>query len=159
MEARPCVCVARKSTIHDVTLFGGPGITIPGVWLLLWNNALQRTLRSCGYHTVSTLCHSLPPISFFAVPIAFFGNDKWFAARRDALFPIKYLQRSILSLSFFYPLSSTQNPLRLRRQMLLCGSLVSFALAFLSSVSAFTPGFPYGSQKVRGVSLGGWLVL
>ena len=23
----------------------------------------------------------------------------------------------------------------------------------------FTPGFPYGSQPVRGVNLGGWLVL
>lgn len=25
--------------------------------------------------------------------------------------------------------------------------------------AAFTPSFPYGSQKVRGVNLGGWLVL
>ncbi|TFK77419.1 glycoside hydrolase family 5 protein [Pluteus cervinus] len=35
----------------------------------------------------------------------------------------------------------------------LAGSLLS------ATVSAFSPGFPYGSQKVRGVNLGGWLVL
>jgi len=29
----------------------------------------------------------------------------------------------------------------------------------LGTVLAITPGFPYGSQKVRGVNLGGWLVL
>jgi aryl-phospho-beta-D-glucosidase BglC (GH1 family) len=33
------------------------------------------------------------------------------------------------------------------------------ALAFLPAAFAFSPSFPYGSQKVRGVSLGGWLVL
>jgi glucan 1,3-beta-glucosidase len=27
------------------------------------------------------------------------------------------------------------------------------------SIAALTFGFPYGSQKVRGVNLGGWLVL
>ncbi|KAJ7109901.1 glycoside hydrolase family 5 protein [Mycena epipterygia] len=32
-------------------------------------------------------------------------------------------------------------------------------LSFLSSALAVTPGFPYGSEKVRGVNLGGWLVL
>jgi glucan 1,3-beta-glucosidase len=32
-----------------------------------------------------------------------------------------------------------------------------FALSLVSSVSAW--GFPYGSKKVRGVNLGGWLVL
>jgi len=32
-------------------------------------------------------------------------------------------------------------------------------LSFLCSALAFTPGFPYGTQKVRGVNLGGWLVL
>ncbi|KIM88860.1 glycoside hydrolase family 5 protein [Piloderma croceum F 1598] len=32
-------------------------------------------------------------------------------------------------------------------------------LSFLPSVFPFTPGFPYGSLKVRGVNLGGWLVL
>jgi hypothetical protein len=34
-------------------------------------------------------------------------------------------------------------------------------LSFLPSVFPFNPGFPYGSkgQKVRGVNLGGWLVL
>ncbi|KAJ7070741.1 glycoside hydrolase family 5 protein [Mycena amicta] len=30
---------------------------------------------------------------------------------------------------------------------------------FLSGALAFSPGFPYGSSKVRGVNLGGWLVL
>lgn len=29
----------------------------------------------------------------------------------------------------------------------------------ISTIYAITPGFPYGSQKVRGVNLGGWLVL
>lgn len=28
-----------------------------------------------------------------------------------------------------------------------------------SILAAVTPGFPYGSSKVRGVNLGGWLVL
>ena len=28
-----------------------------------------------------------------------------------------------------------------------------------SSQHSFSPGFPYGSQPVRGVNLGGWLVL
>ncbi|KAJ7757809.1 glycoside hydrolase family 5 protein [Mycena maculata] len=32
-------------------------------------------------------------------------------------------------------------------------------LSILSSDLAFSPGFPYGSEKVRGVNLGGWLVL
>jgi hypothetical protein len=32
-------------------------------------------------------------------------------------------------------------------------------LSFLSSALAFSPGFPYGTTKVRGVNLGGWLVL
>ncbi|KAJ6575428.1 exo-beta-1,3-glucanase [Mycena capillaripes] len=35
----------------------------------------------------------------------------------------------------------------------------ALGLSLLSSALAFTPGFPYGSQKVRGVNLGGWLVL
>ena len=30
---------------------------------------------------------------------------------------------------------------------------------FIPSIAALTFGFPYGSQKVRGVNLGGWLVL
>ena len=34
VEARLCVCVARKSTIHDVTSFGGSGMPISGVWLV-----------------------------------------------------------------------------------------------------------------------------
>jgi len=36
---------------------------------------------------------------------------------------------------------------------------VASALYFLPSIAALTFGFPYGSQKVRGVNLGGWLVL
>ncbi|KAF4573242.1 glycosyl hydrolase 5 (cellulase A) family protein [Pleurotus pulmonarius] len=32
-------------------------------------------------------------------------------------------------------------------------------LSIVTSSLAITPGFPYGSQKVRGVNLGGWLVL
>lgn len=35
-----------------------------------------------------------------------------------------------------------------------------FGLSLLPSLwAAISPGFPYGSQKVRGVNLGGWLVL
>ncbi|KAJ6502680.1 glycoside hydrolase family 5 protein [Mycena vulgaris] len=36
-------------------------------------------------------------------------------------------------------------------------AVLGFSL--LSSAIAFTPGFPYATQKVRGVNLGGWLVL
>jgi glucan 1,3-beta-glucosidase len=32
-------------------------------------------------------------------------------------------------------------------------------LSFFPAVLSLTLGFPYGSQKVRGVNLGGWLVL
>ncbi|KAH7930932.1 glycoside hydrolase family 5 protein [Leucogyrophana mollusca] len=32
-------------------------------------------------------------------------------------------------------------------------------LSFINSAVSLTPGFPYGSEKVRGVNLGGWLVL
>lgn len=43
---------------------------------------------------------------------------------------------------------------------LLRASLTALALvAFSSTASAINPGFPYGSTKVRGVNLGGWLVL
>ncbi|KAF7972591.1 hypothetical protein HWV62_17392 [Athelia sp. TMB] len=39
-------------------------------------------------------------------------------------------------------------------------SFAVFGLSLVSSViSQFSPGFPYGSEKVRGVNLGGWLVL
>jgi len=34
-----------------------------------------------------------------------------------------------------------------------------FSSTLFSSVAAINSGFPYGSQKVRGVSLGGWLLL
>jgi hypothetical protein len=37
-------------------------------------------------------------------------------------------------------------------------SLLVFGLATLTNVQAISPGFPYGSQKVRGVNIGGWLV-
>ena len=43
--------------------------------------------------------------------------------------------------------------------MLVRGSFVVLAATLVSSVFAISPGFPYGSQKVRGVNLGGWLVL
>ena len=43
--------------------------------------------------------------------------------------------------------------------MFLRSSFVALATVLVSSVVAITPGFPYGSQKVRGVNLGGWLVL
>lgn len=36
---------------------------------------------------------------------------------------------------------------------------VLFSLSLLPSALGFQPGFPYGSTKVRGVNLGGWLVL
>ncbi|KAF8921967.1 glycoside hydrolase superfamily [Mucidula mucida] len=39
----------------------------------------------------------------------------------------------------------------------IAAALCGFTL--LSPVYAFNPTFPYGSQKVRGVNLGGWLVL
>ncbi|KAE9403156.1 hypothetical protein BT96DRAFT_917767 [Gymnopus androsaceus JB14] len=35
----------------------------------------------------------------------------------------------------------------------------AIALSAVSLASAVSPGFPYGSEKVRGVNLGGWLVL
>ena len=40
-------------------------------------------------------------------------------------------------------------------------SLLLVALSFVPNfcVAAFTFGFPYGTTKVRGVNLGGWLVL
>lgn len=43
-------------------------------------------------------------------------------------------------------------------------SLRAFFIAIVGLVSlplgsAINPSFPYGSQKVRGVNLGGWLVL
>ena len=43
----------------------------------------------------------------------------------------------------------------------LARTFVSLASAsfLLPSIAALTYGFPYGSQKVRGVNLGGWLVL
>jgi glucan 1,3-beta-glucosidase len=37
-------------------------------------------------------------------------------------------------------------------------ALVGLSL-FHSVSSQFSPGFPYDSQKVRGVNLGGWLLL
>lgn len=38
--------------------------------------------------------------------------------------------------------------------------IVALGLSVLPSIlAAVTPGFPYGSTKVRGVNLGGWLVL
>jgi hypothetical protein len=37
--------------------------------------------------------------------------------------------------------------------------LLIVARTFVRADTAINPGFPYGSQKVRGVNLGGWLVL
>ena len=37
--------------------------------------------------------------------------------------------------------------------------LAALCLLVPPSVFAISPGFPYGSQTVRGVNLGGWLVL
>lgn len=37
-------------------------------------------------------------------------------------------------------------------------ALLSLSVS-LAAAQAFEPGFPYGPQKVRGVNLGGWLVL
>ncbi|KAH7910927.1 glycoside hydrolase family 5 protein [Hygrophoropsis aurantiaca] len=36
---------------------------------------------------------------------------------------------------------------------------IAFGLTLANLVTSFTPGFPYGTEKVRGVNLGGWLVL
>jgi hypothetical protein len=36
---------------------------------------------------------------------------------------------------------------------------LTLGLASVHGGLAITPGFPYGSQKVRGVNVGGWLVL
>lgn len=38
-------------------------------------------------------------------------------------------------------------------------TIALLGLSLLVPSFALTPGFPYGSQKVRGVNLGGWLVL
>jgi aryl-phospho-beta-D-glucosidase BglC (GH1 family) len=38
-------------------------------------------------------------------------------------------------------------------------ALAFVGFSFAKCAFSFTPGFPYGSQKVRGVNLGGWLVL
>lgn len=37
--------------------------------------------------------------------------------------------------------------------------VTSIAFSLFSFVVGLAPGFPYGSQKVRGVNIGGWLVL
>ncbi|KAH7927594.1 glycoside hydrolase family 5 protein [Leucogyrophana mollusca] len=43
-------------------------------------------------------------------------------------------------------------------RLILASALLGLSVA-PSVLSTFTPGFPYGSEKVRGVNLGGWLVL
>jgi glucan 1,3-beta-glucosidase len=40
----------------------------------------------------------------------------------------------------------------------LAASLVGLS-TLLPAIQALTTGFPYESQKIRGVNLGGWLVL
>ena len=37
-------------------------------------------------------------------------------------------------------------------------SAYTLLACLLPAALAFSPGFPYGAQKVRGVSLGGWLL-
>lgn len=34
-----------------------------------------------------------------------------------------------------------------------------FGASFLSPATAFKPEFPYGKEKIRGVNLGGWLIV
>jgi hypothetical protein len=53
-------------------------------------------------------------------------------------------------LTLFYAM-----PFSLR--LLLAAALLGLSL--LPSVLPFSPGFPYGKTRVRGVNLGGWLVL
>ena len=43
--------------------------------------------------------------------------------------------------------------------MLLLVTLFATLCVAGNSQHPFSPGFPYGSQPVRGVNLGGWLVL
>lgn len=38
-------------------------------------------------------------------------------------------------------------------------SAYTLIACLLPAALAFSPGFPYGAQKVRGVSLGGWLLI
>jgi hypothetical protein len=38
-------------------------------------------------------------------------------------------------------------------------SAYTLIACLLPTALAFSPSFPYGTQKVRGVSLGGWLVI
>jgi hypothetical protein len=38
-------------------------------------------------------------------------------------------------------------------------SAYTLLACLLPAALAFGPGFPYGAQKVRGVSLGGWLLI
>lgn len=38
-------------------------------------------------------------------------------------------------------------------------SAYTLLACLLPAALAFSPGFPYGSQKVRGISLGGWLLI
>ena len=117
---------------------------------------MQRTLRPCGYHTVSTLCHLLSPISFFAVPIAFFGNEKWFAARRDVLFPIKYLQRSILSLSpSFIPFPSSRISSGFADKC--CSAVLSSRLLLLSYLS-YPRSRPASLMALRRFEASVWVV-
>ena len=57
--------------------------------------------------------------------------------------------------------TNTGPPIYFSSAMGFLARFVALAGAFhlLPSSTALTFGFPYGSQKVRGVNLGGWLVL
>ena len=70
--------------------------------------------------------------------------------------PIKPVLCTLWSLSF--------STLRLSVQTIMASAsraitVALWGLSLLSPVLAFSPTFPYGSEKVRGVNLGGWLVL
>jgi len=46
-----------------------------------------------------------------------------------------------------------------RSRLGMLASAYTLLTCLLPAALAFSPGFPYGTQKVRGVSLGGWLVI
>ena len=45
------------------------------------------------------------------------------------------------------------------RRLVLVAAAAATLACFPPAAFAFNPSFPYGSEKIRGVSLGGWLVL
>ncbi len=51
------------------------------------------------------------------------------------------------------------NPPTMALSLLRAVTVAVCGVSFLDPVFAISPGFNYGSSKVRGVNLGGWLVL